>query len=151
MYRSFTQRKNIHWFRGPINQLLYTENRLTANTKRIVFYFIATAQQVINISTCDNYKLKYAIGHAFCVCNFESNSSSGLGTVIIYSHIYLLKETLILQLIVLCSDFSIKETQSNGFKVEQSFLCSLSTALLLIRFCFLLHGTIFGRRTQAPA
>lgn len=82
---------------------------------------------------------------------FESNSSSGLGTAIVYSHIYLQKEILTLQLIVLCSDFSIKGTQSNGFEVEQSFLCSLSAALLLIRFCFLLHGAIFGRRTQAPA
>lgn len=116
-----------------------------------MFYFIATAQQAISISTCDDYKLKYAIGHAFCVCNFESNSSSGLGTAIIYSHlVYLQKETLTLQLIVLCNDFSIKETQSNRFEVEQSFLCSLSTPLLLIRFCFLLHGTIFDRRTQGP-
>lgn len=78
-----------------------------------MFYFIATTQQAISTSTCDNYKIKYAIGHAFCVCNFESNSSSGRGTTIIYSHIYFQKETLTLQLIVLCSDFSIKETQSN--------------------------------------
>lgn len=58
-----------------------------------MFYFTATEQQAISISTCDNYKLKYAIGHAFCVCNFESTSSSGLGTAIIYSHVYLQKET----------------------------------------------------------
>lgn len=68
-----------------------------------------------------------------------------------YIAMFIYRKRLTLQLIVLCSDFSIKQTHSNGFEAEQSFLCSLSTALLLICFCFLLHGTIFGRRTQAPA